>query len=195
MSTIRKGLMIIVSGPAGCGKSTVINEYMAHRDNCVFSVSATSRAPRPGEQDGVNYYFVTKEKFLRMLNDGEMLEYTEYCGNYYGSPIKPVLDNMNAGTDVLFDIEVNGASQVRNKYPGAVLIFMKPPSMEELRRRLEGRNTETPESIEKRTARAAEELKYIDMYDYVVVNDTVEQAVNDLAAAIEDAHNKYEKRR
>lgn len=190
MSTTNKGLMIIVSGPAGCGKSTVINEYMSHRDNCVFSISATSRLPRPGEKDGVNYYFVSKEKFKRMLDEGEMLEYTEYCGNYYGSPIKPVLDNMSSGIDVLFDIEVNGATQVKNKYPSAVLIFMKPPSMEILRQRLEGRNTETKESLENRTKRAIEEMKCMDMYDYVIVNDTVEQAVKDLAAAIKEAHNK-----
>jgi len=183
-----KGLLIVFSGPAGSGKSTVLAGYMNGRDNCVFSVSATSRKPRDGEKDGVNYHFVSREKFEEMLNTGEMLEHTEYCGNYYGTPLKPILKALDEGKDVIFDIEVDGAFQVKEKYPEAVLIFMKPPSIEELHARLKGRNTESEEVIAKRMARAEIEMGLSENYDYIIVNETVDKAIEDLEAVIEYEH-------
>ena len=182
--------LIVFSGPAGTGKSTVLKEYMGGRDNCVFSVSATTRLPRPGEENGVNYFFVSRGEFERMIAADELLEHTEYCGNYYGTPIKPVLAALKKGKDVVFDIEVDGAFQVKKRCPEAVLIFMKPPSMEELRRRLEGRGTESAEVIEKRLERADFEIGLSKNYDYVIVNDTIEQAAADLAEAVEDARGR-----
>ena len=176
----RKGLLIVFSGPSGCGKSTVLAEYMKDRSDCVFSVSATTRAPRPGERDGVDYYYVTRRKFETMLAKGQLLEHTVYNDNYYGTPLKPVLSAIKKGKDVVFDIEIDGAFQV------------KPLSMEVLRSRLEGRGTETAEVIEQRMARAAVEMERADEYDYVVVSDTVEQAAADLGAAIESAREKAE---
>lgn len=193
MRNKRRGLLIVFSGPSGCGKTTVLKEYMRDRDDCVFSVSATTRAPRPGEVEGVNYYYVTRAKFERMIKKGQLLEHTIYNENYYGTPLKPVLAAMKNGKDVVFDIEVDGASQVKKQYPDAVLIFLKPPSLEELRRRLEGRGTETPEAIEKRLARAEIELQTADKYDHVIVNDVVERAADELRGIIESAHEKATK--
>ena len=183
-----KGLLIVFSGPAGCGKSTVLSRYMQKYENCVFSVSATTRKPREGEADGVNYHFVTRDEFEAMLARGEMLEHTEYCGNYYGTPLKPILKALEEGKDVIFDIEVDGAFQVKKRYPEALLIFMQPPSLEELRARLEGRGTETSEVIDKRMERAETELGLAEKYDYIIVNDTVEDAVEDLESVIEYEH-------
>lgn len=187
-----KGLLIVFSGPSGCGKSTVLGEYMKDRDDCVFSVSATTRAPRPGEREGVNYYYVTRAKFERMIKKGQLLEHTIYNGNYYGTPLKPVLSAMKKGKDVVFDIEVDGASQVKSRYPDAVTIFLKPPSLEELRRRLEGRGTETQEVIEQRLARAEVELGTADKYDHVIVNDVVARAAEELRGIIESEHEKLQ---
>lgn len=192
MRNKRKGLLIVFSGPSGCGKTTILGEYMKGRDDCVFSVSATTRAPRPGEQEGVDYFYVTRKKFERMIKKGQLLEHTIYNENYYGTPLKPVLSAMKKGKDVVFDIEVDGASQVKKQYPDSVTIFLKPPSLEELRRRLEGRGTETPEAIEKRLARAEIEMGYADRYDHIIVNDTIEQAASELRGIIESAHEKQQ---
>lgn len=187
MENNKKGMLIVFSGPAGAGKSTVLKGYMAEHKNCIFSVSATTRKPRPGEQDGVNYYFVSREQFEQMLANGEMLEHTYYCGNYYGTPLKPVLEALDNGLDVVFDIEVEGAFNVKAKYPEALLIFMHPATMAELRSRLEGRGTESPEVIEKRLARAEQEIALSEKYDCVVISDTVEQSIADFTAAVEKA--------
>lgn len=189
MERSEKGLLIVFSGPAGSGKSTVLREYMSGRENCMFSVSATSRSPRAGEVDGVNYHFVTREQFEAMVANGDMLEHTEYCGNYYGTPLKPMLQALSEGKDVIFDIEVDGAFQVKKRYPEAVLIFTMPPSLEELRARLVGRNTESEEVIEKRMKRAETEISLSDRYDYIIINDKVEKAVEDLESVIEYEHS------
>ena len=192
MKKNRKGLLIVFSGPSGSGKSTVLAEYMKDRGDCVFSVSATTRAPRPGEREGVDYFYVTRRKFENMIAKGQLLEHTVYNDNYYGTPLKPVLSAMKKGKDVIFDIEVDGAFQIKERYPEAVLIFLKPPSMEVLRNRLEGRGTETAEVIERRMARAEIEIGRADEYDCVVVSDTVKQAAADLGEAIERARAKAE---
>ncbi len=177
-----RGQLIVLSGPSGVGKSTVISELMGQRKNLYFSVSSTTRAPRVGEADGVNYNFVSREEFERMIRDGELLEYTQYVGNYYGTSLKLIEDKLNAGCDVLLDIEVEGATNVRRKCPEAVLIFIIPPSFEELSRRLHARNTDDEDVIEGRLKQAREEYQRIPEYDYLVVNDKVSHAVAEIEA-------------
>ena len=150
-----------------------------------LSVSATTRAPRPGEVDGVQYYFLSKEEFERRIADGEMLEYVNYCGNYYGTPKAPVEESLAAGQDVLLEIEVTGAKNIRTLAPEATLLFVIPPSMKELRRRLEGRGTEDAATIERRLAVAKEELRQYGLYDYVVLNDTVESCADQIETIME----------
>jgi guanylate kinase len=154
--TENKGIMLVVSGPAGSGKGTV-NAKLLAREDFAFSVSATTRAARPGEVDGVNYHFITKEEFERRIENGDMLEYTEYCGNYYGTPRKEAEEVLRAGKNLILEIEVEGAVNVKKKFPDAVLFFVTAPSVEELRSRLIGRNTETEEVIKERLAQAARE--------------------------------------
>ena len=144
-----KGILMVVSGPSGCGKGTVLAEIVKS-DNIFCSVSATTRSPRPGETDGINYYFLAKDRFEEMIADGGMLEYASYCGNYYGTPQKPVEDMLEKGCHVILEIEVQGAMKIKDKCPDAVFIFILPPSLKELRRRLEKRGTESAEVIEKR---------------------------------------------
>lgn len=176
--------MIVISGPSGVGKSTVIAEVMHRRDRLFFSVSYTTRAPRAGEQDGVNYHFVNEAEFERMIRENELLEYTRYQENYYGTSQKIIQEKLDAGIDVLLDIEVEGGGNVRRKNQGAALIFVVPPSIEELERRLYGRRTESDEVIQGRLRRAHEEMKEIPNYDYLVVNDSVENAANEILAIL-----------
>lgn len=166
-----KGVLIVFSGPSGSGKGTVLKEYLAAHPEAAFSVSATTRDPRPGEVDGVNYHFVTRERFEEMIGKGEVLEYTQYNGNYYGSPIGPIREALEKGRDAVLEIEVEGAMQVREKFPEAVLVFVIPPTFEELKRRLTGRGTETPEQIEGRLAAARREVALAPRYDYLLVNE------------------------
>lgn len=166
---MNKGLMIVVSGPAGSGKGTV-NAHLLARDDYRFSVSATTRAPRPGEIDGVNYHYITKEDFLRRISSGDMLEYTEYCGNYYGTPRKEAEEVLASGKNLLLEIEVEGAGNIKAKYPEAVLILLLPPSHSVQEQRLRSRGTETEEKILLRLARAKEEIRFANCYDYVVYN-------------------------
>ena len=176
--TKKGGHLVVISGPSGVGKSTVIAEVMHQRDNLVFSVSYTTRAPRAGEEDGVNYHFVDKAEFERMIRDGELLEYTQYAGNYYGTALADIQKFASQGLDVLLDIEVEGASNVKRKADNAVLIFVAPPSFEELSRRLHGRRTENEEVVRARLEEAQVELKQIPNYDYLVVNDSVIRAAS-----------------
>jgi guanylate kinase len=166
---MKKGLMLVVSGPAGSGKGTV-NAMLLEREDFAFSVSATTRAPRPGEVDGVNYHYITREEFLARIDSGDMLEYTEYCGNFYGTPLKEAEEVMQSGKNLILEIEVEGARNVKAKYPDAVLVLLLPPSYSEQEARLRGRGTETEEKILLRLARAKEEVALADCYDYVVYN-------------------------
>lgn len=182
--TKKGGHLVVISGPSGVGKSTVIAEVMHQRDNLVFSVSYTTRAPRAGEEDGVNYHFVDKAEFERMIRDGELLEYTQYAGNYYGTALADIQKFASQGLDVLLDIEVEGASNVKRKVDNAVLIFVAPPSFEELSRRLHGRRTENEEVVRARLEKAQVELKQIPNYDYLVVNDSVIRAASDIISIL-----------
>ncbi len=178
-----KGLLIVLSGPSGCGKGTIVQEILKDGD-CAVSVSATTRSPREGEENHVHYHFITKEEFeKRIANDG-LLEYAEYCDHYYGTPRAEVEAMRASGKHVILEIEVQGAFQVRERCPEAILVFTIPPSIGELRRRLGKRGTESAEVVEKRIARAQEELPLAKHYDYVVLNDALEDAVADFRSII-----------
>ena len=179
-----KGQLIVLSGPSGVGKSTVISELLSQREGIHFSISFTTRQPRVGEEDGVNYNFVTREVFEEMIAGEELLEYAEYVHNYYGTSLKLIREKLDAGIDVLLDIEVQGAAKVRAKCPDAVLIFIVPPSFEELSRRLHRRATDQEEVIQGRLKKAREEYRQIPNYDYLVVNDKVSEAAAEIMAIL-----------
>ena len=175
-----KGLLIVVSGPSGAGKGTICEEYLKRYDDCTLSVSATTRSPRPGEKDGVNYYFISEKEFEEKINNDGFLENAVFCGNRYGTPKKAVMDMIESGKDVILEIEVQGAMQVRSHYPEGVFVFVLPPSASELEERLRNRNTENDETIKKRLERSKQEYAFIEKYNYVLVNDTVDAAVKRL---------------
>ena len=179
-----KGKTFIISGPSGVGKSTVLKELFQDRDDLYFSVSATTRPPRPGEINGVHYHFTDVDEFRKMISEDAFLEYAEYVGNFYGTPKRFVDEAMEQGKDVILDIEVQGALQVKKIYPEGVLIFMVPPNLEELGNRLTKRGTEDKETINKRLRRALEEMELVEEYDYLVINDTVEQATEDMLTIV-----------
>ena len=189
-----KGRSFIISGPSGVGKSTVLKGLMEKRKNLYFSVSATTRQPRPGEEDGVHYHFLTMDTFREWIAQDEFLEHAEFVGNCYGTPKKYVYEAMDRGQDVILDIEVQGAMQVAEKMPDVVRIFVAPPSWAELERRLTARGTDTPEKIQGRLARAKEEVKLAGTYDYFVINDSVEHAVYELDAIMTAEHCKPQDR-
>lgn len=180
---MNKGLLIIVSAPSGCGKGTILAEILKDK-NFHYSVSATTRQPRPEDTDGVTYYFYTKEQFEEMIKNGGMLEYASYCGNYYGTPFQTVEDKRCEGKDVILEIEVQGALKVMERYPDALSVFILPPSLKELRRRLDKRGTEPPEVIDKRVAQADREIRFAKNYRYIMMNAELDDAVNDLKAII-----------
>ena len=185
-----RGKTFIVSGPSGVGKSTVLKALMEKRKNLYFSVSATTRDPRPGELDGIHYHFMDAESFRKWIAMDQFLEYAEYVGNFYGTPMKLVDEAMEQGKDGLLDIEIQGAMQVCAKRPETVRIFIAPPSWKELERRLTARGTDSPEKVQKRLLRAQVELEMARDYGYFVVNDTVENAVNELRAIMCAEHCK-----
>ena len=185
MEKAERGTLLVISGPSGAGKSTVISALMKERDNIYFSVSCTTRSPRPGEVHGINYFYLTNEEFERMIAGNGFLEHAGYVDHYYGTPAAEVEKNLAAGKDVILDIEVQGAAQVRANCPGAVLCFLIPPTFEELSRRLHGRQSETEEVIRDRLNRAKEEYCRIPEYDYLVINDVPERAAAELGAILD----------
>lgn len=185
----RKGILIVVSGFSGAGKGTLMKKLMEEYDNYALSISMTTRNPRPGEEDGREYFFVTKEQFEEKIGQEGLIEYANYCGNYYGTPRAYVEQQLEAGKDVILEIEIQGALKIREKFPTALLLFVMPPSAKELRRRLTGRGTETQEVIDQRMHRAMEEAQGIERYDYIVINDQLEECVKELHAIIGAAHN------
>ena len=189
-----KGKLLVLSGPSGAGKSTVVSKLMERRGDVCFSVSATTRAPRPGEQDGVNYFFVTRERFEEMVRTGELLEHAEYVGNCYGTPRAYVEQRLEAGYNVILDIEVQGARQVMEAAPEAVLVFLIPPTLAELERRLRARGTESDEVIRGRLERAKEECRS-DFYRYIVINDDADTAAKELDALITAEQCSYNDRK
>lgn len=190
---MNKGTLYVLSAPSGCGKGTVLGELFKRTDNVFYSVSATTRAPREGEVDGVNYYFVTKERFLELVRNDGMLEYATFVDNYYGTPKAPIEEKLAEGKDVILEIETAGAMMVKAVCPEAVLIFMLPPSIEELAHRLEGRGTETEEVIQKRVTQAYREIRLANNYDYVFVNDNLSEAVDDLMMIMKSAKHLVNK--
>ncbi len=180
----KKGLLIIVSAPAGCGKDTILEKALADDANMHYSVSATTRKMRGGEIDGVNYHFKTRGEFEKMIREHQLLEYTEYVGNYYGTPKKTVIEMLEAGKDVVLKIEVEGAANIKKIFPDCVSIFILPPSMEELENRLVKRGTEDAFTIRDRINKAKIELTFAKNYDYVVINDVLDDAVNDFKVII-----------
>ncbi len=175
---MNKGVLLIVSGPSGAGKGTICAEYMKRNPGAFLSVSATSRQPRPGDREGVTYYFKTREEFEGMIEGNELFEYAEFVGNYYGTPKAPAEKAIADGRDVILEIEVQGGFKVKEANPDAVMVFVLPPSMEILKERLSGRNTEAPEVIEKRIGEATRELSCLGGYDYIIINDDLDDAVS-----------------
>lgn len=195
MSGADRGILTVVSGFAGSGKGTVMKKLIQDHAEYALSVSATSRAPREGEKEGVSYFFKTRDEFEEMIRKDEFLEYAEYVGNYYGTPADFVYRMMDEGKDVILEIELQGAMQVKKKYPEAVLVFLTPPDANTLYARLKGRGTETDEVIAKRMRRAAEEASLLGGYDYIVVNDEVDLCAERIHGIIKAAHHsvKHEK--
>ena len=180
-----KGILIVLSGFSGSGKGTIMKELMKkYSEQYALSISATTRSPRPGETDGVEYFFKTREQFEKMIADDELIEYAKYVDNYYGTPKAYVEEQLAAGKDVILEIEIQGAMKIREKFPDTLLVFVCPPSMEELKKRLVGRGTETLDVINGRLRRAVEESKGMDKYDYLLINDDLEECVDTLHETI-----------
>ncbi len=180
----KRGGLYVISGPSGVGKGTLVSKLMELRDDVALSVSATTRSPRPGEVDGKNYFFLTKEKFKDLIDADGFIEWAEYAGNFYGTPLDFVEEQLSAGTNVILEIEVQGAFQVKEKLPDATLIFIEPPSMDELERRIIGRGTESEDVIESRMRTARVEMERKMEYDIAVMNDDVDSAVARLSECI-----------
>ena len=190
---MKEGLLVVISGASGTGKGTVCKRLFELEKNITFSVSATTRPPRQGEVDGVNYWFLSKQKFEEMIEKGEFLEWAKVYDNYYGTPLNKVEERLKNGEDILLEIDTQGALNVMEKMPQGVFIFLLPPSLEELKRRIVGRGTENQESLEKRLGAAKKEISLANKYQYVVVNDDVENAAENIKAIIKAEKSKTER--
>lgn len=186
----KKGILIVVSGFSGAGKGTLMKEIMKQYDNYALSISATTRAPREGEVHGKEYFFSTVDEFEKMIANNELIEYAKYVDNYYGTPRAYVEQKLEEGKDVILEIEIQGALKVKEKFPETLLLFVTPPTVEELRRRLIGRGTETMEVIENRMKRAVEESEDMDQYDYLVINDDLQTCVREMHQIIQEEHKR-----
>ena len=184
-----KGILMVLSGFSGAGKGTLVKALLKKYDNYALSISMTTRAPREGERDGVEYFFTDREHFEETIEQNGLIEYASYCDNYYGTPRAYVEEQMAAGKNVILEIEIQGALKIKEKYPESLLIFVTPPSAEELKRRLEKRGTESPEVIAKRLARAVEESEGIEAYDYIVVNDDLDTCVKEIHQLVDAARS------
>ncbi|MCI9546565.1 MAG: guanylate kinase [Lachnospiraceae bacterium] len=190
---MNEGILVVVSGFSGAGKGTLMKRLMDKYDNYALSISATTRSPRQGELDGREYFFRTREEFEGLIQGEQLIEYAEYVGNYYGTPKAYVQEQLKAGKDVILEIEIQGALKVKEKFPDTLLLFVTPPSGQELKNRLETRGTEDPKAIENRLRRAGEEAKGIDGYDYVLVNDDLETCVNVMHHVIQSEHYRIQR--
>ncbi len=188
-----KGLLLMVSAPSAGGKGTILGELFRRDGNLRMSVSATTRSPREGEEHGKHYYFISREEFKNLIDSGSMLEYAEYVGNLYGTPRGPIEQWLSQGHDVVLEIEVQGGAQIKKLVPDCVSVFITPPSMEVLEKRLRGRGTENEETIQKRLDTARKELLQAEHYDYVVINDRLEDAVDDMQAILRSEKLRYER--
>ena len=187
---MNKGILVVVSGFSGAGKGTVMKRLMEKYDGYALSVSATTRKPRPGEEDGREYFFRTRDEFEKLIEEDALLEYARYVENYYGTPRSYVEEQLQAGRNVILEIEIQGAMKIKEKIPEALLVFVTPPTVEELERRLTGRGTETAQVIADRLARDGEEAEGMGQYDYILVNDTVEECVDHLHQIIVSEHSR-----
>lgn len=187
---MNKGILVVVSGFSGAGKGTVMKRLMEKYDDYALSVSATTRKPRPGEEDGREYFFRTRDEFEKLIEEDALLEYARYVENYYGTPRSYVEEQLQAGRNVILEIEIQGAMKIKEKIPEALLVFVTPPTVEELERRLTGRGTETAQVIADRLARTSEEAEGMGQYDYILVNDTVEECVDHLHQIIVSEHSR-----
>jgi len=187
-----KGRLLVISGPSGAGKGSISKRILEEVDDLIYSISMTTRAPRPGEINGENYFFVTHEQFEAKIRENGFLEYAKVYGEYYGTPKAKVMELLDEGKDVVLEIDIQGAMNIRKSYPKGVLIFILPPSMAELRKRITGRGSETIGDIELRLGEALKEIAYIDKYDYCVVNGDLDEAVNRVKAIIIAEHSRVE---
>ena len=187
----KRGILAIISGFSGAGKGTVVNKLL-EKDNYAVSISATTREPRQGEVDGKNYFFKSRDEFENMIENNQLIEYAEYVGNYYGTPRDYVFKKLEEGYDVILEIEMQGALKVKEKFPETALIFITPPSADELKKRLVGRGTETIEQIDKRMSRAVDECDYMNEYDYIVVNADLDECVDEIHRLLQSIHNAKE---
>ena len=194
MSNTQQGLLLVVSGPSGAGKGTICGLLREQMPNLGYSISATTRQPRVGEIDGKNYFFKTVAEFKEMISQEQLLEYAEVYGNYYGTPRKFVMDQLDAGKDVLLEIDIQGALQVKKRFPQGVFVFIVPPSLEILAKRLRGRGTDAEDVIERRLASAVAELGYATEYDYILINDIAEEEAEKLLNIMKAERNKVERK-
>lgn len=186
----KKGILVVVSGFAGSGKGTVMKELLSRYDNYSLSISATTRTPRPGETNGKEYFFKSRDEFEEMIDRGEFIEFAKYVNNYYGTPQKYVKEQLDLGKDVILEIEIQGALQIKSKYPDTLLLFLTPPDVDTLKKRLVDRGTEDIDTIHARLRRACEEVEFVDKYDYILVNMEIDECVSKVHSIIQNEHHR-----